>query len=245
MATTSDELAQNTLLAGLPPAERDGLRDLLDVVEYDVRDMVYEVGRTIDAVLFPVDAVFSLITSMEDGRAVEVATTGNEGFVGVPVFLQGHFLSAHEAFCQIRGSALRCDARAFAESIERSPALHAMLHRYTLALLTQIAQSSACNRLHTLEQRCARWLLLTQDRVGRDRFLLTQDFLAQMLGVRRAGVNEAQQTLQQAGAISYARGEVTVLDRDRLEELACECYGVIRDEHLRLVGSSGEPPPST
>src|SRR3712207_4428871 len=139
------------------------------------------------------------------------------------------------AFAQIGGTALRLGAAEFQRLVRDLPRLRTMLHRYTLALLAQIAQASACNRLHSLEQRCARWLLMTHDRVGRDEFPLTQEFLAQMLGVRRAGVNEAQQALSSAGLISYVRGTVTVHDRGSLERAACECYALIRGEHDRLA----------
>jgi CRP-like cAMP-binding protein len=172
---------------------------------------------------------------MDDGSSVEIGTVGREGFVGVPVLLEGGYTSEHQAITQIGGTTVRVAAPDFRQLVNELPALRTMLHRYTLALLAQIAQASACNRLHTLDQRCARWLLMTHDRVGRDEFPLTQDFLAQMLGVRRAGVNEAQQQLSNAGVISYVRGNVTILDRAGLEHKSCECYQLIRAEHDRLA----------
>jgi CRP-like cAMP-binding protein len=228
-------LRRNGLLAALSADELETVADAADAARYEVRDVIYAIGEPIEHVLFPADAVISLISVMQDGRSVEVGTVGREGFVGVPVLLQGGFTSEHMAFCQIAGDVVRIGVGDFQRLLGEVPTLRTMLHRYTLALLAQIAQASACNRLHPLQQRCARWLLMTHDRVGRDEFPLTQEFLAQMLGTRRAGVNEAQQALAAAGVISYARGHVTVLDREGLERRACECYALIRDEHERLA----------
>jgi CRP-like cAMP-binding protein len=231
-----DLVRSNALLAPLPDDELRAVCEIAEAAPFGMRDMVYEMGARIEYVLFPIDAVFSLVSVMQDGRAVEVATVGREGFVGVPVLLRGGFTSEHIAIAQIGGTALRLSAGGFERLVDDLAALRTMLHRYTLALLAQIAQASACNRLHTLEQRCARWLLMTHDRVGRDEFPLTQDFLSQMLGVRRAGVNEAQQALSSAGLISYVRGTIRILDRSALERAACECYALIHAEHERLVG---------
>lgn len=234
-ATDVDLLRTNMLLAALAD---DGLRAVAEVAEIfraEIRDMVYDVGQPIEHVLFPVDCVYSMLSVMQDGRAVEVATVGREGFVGVPVLLEGGYTSEHQAFAQVSGLAIRMAVADFRRLVDEWPRLRTMLHRFTLALLAQIAQASACNRVHTLEQRCARWLLMTHDRVGRDQFDLTQEFLAQMLGVRRAGVNQAQQTLSGEGLISYARGSLTVLDREGLERRCCECYALIRAEHERLA----------
>jgi CRP-like cAMP-binding protein len=230
-----DLLRGNLLLAALPDGALDTIAEVAEPHTAEIREMVYEIGQPIEYILFPVDAVYSLLTVMDDSRSVEIGTVGREGFVGVPVLLEGGYTSEHQCFAQIDGTALRLGTAEFRQLVGELSPLRTMLHRYTLALLAQIAQASACNRLHTLEQRCARWLLMTHDRVGRDEFPLTQEFLAQMLGVRRAGVNEAQQALSNAGLISYVRGAITILDRPALEQQSCECYHLIRAEHDRLA----------
>lgn len=236
MATVED-LSGNRLLASLPHDRLGELAPHFEVITtVRLRERVYAPGERAEHVWFPVDSVFSLVSEMEDGRAVEVATVGNEGFVGLPIFLQGSYTSAHLAFCQLPGRALRTESGRFADLMNGTGDLQAVLHRYTLALLTQIGRSSACNSLHTLEQRCTRWVLMTHDRVRRDEFPLTQEFLAQMLGVRRAGVNEVMQELQQRELVSYTRGRLRVADRAGLEAATCECYRVIRDEYERLIG---------
>ncbi len=225
----------NRLLAALPPDGYAALAPHLEPVTLAFKEPVYEPNRPIPHVLFPTTGVFSVLTVMADGAAIEVATSGNEGMLGLPLFL-GTTTSPGLVFSQIPGESLRLPAAAFQEAVEHNRQLVAILHRYTLALLLQIAQSAACNRLHTMEHRCARWLLLTHDRVAADRFPLTHEFLGQMLGVRRASVTEAVGTLQQAGLITYRRGRMTVVDRAGLEAAACECYGVIRAEYDRLLG---------
>lgn len=179
---------------------------------------------------FPTGCVISLVTYLEDGPPVEIATVGLEGMVGLPVFL-GSDTMPSRAFGQVPGDSLRVTAAAFRAEVERNGPLVRVLNRYTQALLNQVAQTTACNRVHIVEQRCARSLLQTQDRVGSDQF-------AQMLGVRRSGVSAAAGMLQKAGLIRYARGHVTVLDRSGLESAACECYRVIKREFDRLLGSS-------
>jgi CRP-like cAMP-binding protein len=238
-AFDDDRLRGNHLLDGLPTEERQRLGSVFARRPFAARDLVYEIGEPTKAIIFPIDSVFSLVSEMRDGRSVEVATVGNEGFVGVPAFLQGSFTNAHRAFCQIRGEALIAETAPFFEVVNGSSALHAALHRYTLALLTQIAQSSACNRLHAMQQRCVRWILMSHDRVSRDEFTLSQEFLAQMLGVRRATVSEAVSPLQADGLISYRRGAMTILVRPALERRACECYRIIQEEHRRLAGFNG------
>jgi CRP-like cAMP-binding protein len=228
-------LRSNVLLAALPDDGVEAVAEVAESYTAERRDMVYDIGEPIEHVLFPIDAVYSLLSVMDDGRSVEIGTVGREGFVGVPVLLEGGYTSEHQAFAQIGGNVLRVSTSDFRQIVDDLPALRTMLHRYTLALLAQIAQASACNRLHTLEQRCARWLLMTHDRVARDEFPLTQEFLAQMLAVRRAGVNEVQQALSDAGLISYSRGSITILDRPGLEQRSCQCYALIREEHDRLA----------
>jgi len=225
----------NRLLDALPADEFEPIERQLEPVDLDVRGWIYKSGSAIEFVHFPVRCVISLVTMMDDGRGVEIATVGREGMVGIPVFLQSAYTSAHEAFCQVPGPSLRMRAEPFGALLSAGGTLHALLQRYTQALFSQVAQSSACNRLHTIEQRCARWLLQTHDRIGSDEFQLTQEFLAQMLGVQRSSVNAAAGAIQERGHIRYARGLITVLDRAGLEGDACECYRVIADEFDRLV----------
>jgi CRP-like cAMP-binding protein len=230
---------RNRLLASLPGGDREQLRPLLEPVRLDFKQVLYAPNEPIAHVYFPLDAVVSLLTVMEDGASVEIGTVGNEGMVGLPVFLGADSLPS-QAFSQVPGDALRMEAPVFREAAERLPALRRAMHRYTQALFNQVAQSAACNRLHSLEERCARWLLMTHDRVGTDRFQLTQEFLAQMLGTRRPSVSVAAGMLQQAGFIRYSRGRITVADREGLEGASCECYEVIRQEFDRLLGPGGE-----
>jgi CRP-like cAMP-binding protein len=195
---------------------------------------VFEPNRVMEHVYFPEDGVISIVGLMEDGSAVETATVGNEGMVGVPVFL-GAMQMAGQGFAQVPGSAWRLPAGALREEVRRGGALSRLLGRYTQALFTLVAQSSACNRKHTVEQRCARWLLMTHDRVAGDNFELTQLFLSQMLGVRRATVTEAAGELQARGLIEYTRGRMAIVDRAGLEAAACPCYGIIRAEFARML----------
>jgi CRP-like cAMP-binding protein len=186
-------------------------------------------------VLFPLSGIISIVMEMENCAQIEVATVGNEGMVGVPLFL-GAETTPGRAFSQVPGQSLRVPADVFKEEVQRRGKLEHMLQRYTQALFVQTAQSTACNRLHTIEQRGARWLLMTHDRVDGDQFPLTQEFLAQMLGVRRASVSEVAGEFQRAGLIAYARGNIAILDRQGLEDASCECYRVVRDEYERLLG---------
>lgn len=234
VATVED----NTLLAVLSDDERARLGDVSEDVELHIRDTMYESNKLIDHVYFPYVGVVSIVTRMDDGTTIEVATIGREGFVGLPVFL-GAGSTPGEAFCQVPGSACRVPAQVFRDEIERGGNLLRMVQRYTQAFFTQMAQSVGCNRAHPINERAARWLLMTHDRMAADEFELTQEFLAQMLGVRRAGVNAAAGMLQSAGFISYRRGHVTILDRAGLESASCECYAIIRDEFDRLLGAHG------
>jgi CRP-like cAMP-binding protein len=234
----SSILASNRLLALVPQDERERLAREFELVSLDLRDTVYEEDKPIEYVYFPLDGILSLVSQMEDGRGIEVATIGNEGMAGLPVFLQATLTSAHMAFAQIPGQSLRMPAARFSDFINSSKngGLHLALNRYTQALMSMIARAVACNALHSVQQRASRWLLTTHDRVGVDEFLLTQEFLGQMLGVTRASVNEVARDLQDAGAIRYSRGRISILDRRELELRSCECYRVIRTEFDRLLG---------
>ena len=233
---------RNRILAALPPEDLDRLRGRMELVDLDLRQVVFEPDRVIEHVYFPEDAVVSILGVMDDGSAVETATTGNDGMVGVPVFL-GAMQMAGQAFAQIPGRAWRLPAGALREEVRRGGALAELLGRYTQALFTLVAQSSACNRKHPVEQRCARWLLMTHDRVEGDTFELTHLFLSQMLGVRRATVTEVAAELQRRGLIEYTRGRVRIVDRAGLEAAACVCYEIIRAEFARMLHPVGHPGP--
>ncbi len=227
----------NRLLDALPDGELERLRPDLEPVPLGLKEVLIEPDGPIGHVWFPVDGVCSLVATMEDGRAVEVGTIGNEGMVGLPVFL-GRDTVPLTTFCQVPGRAVRMRSEALRTEVGPGDRLHGLLQRFTEATFVFAAQSSACNRLHSVEQRASRWLLHTHDRVGRDEFPLTQEFLAEMLGVRRASVSGVAGDLQRAGLISYSRGAVRVLDRGGLEGRGCECYGIIREEFDRLPGGS-------
>ncbi len=231
---------RNLILGGLPEDEYARLSPLLEPVHLEVREVLYEQGGPIEHVYLPVDCVLSVLSTADGEPAVEVASVGYEGLSGLPVFL-GSPVSPHDGLCQIAGSAVRlttADLRAF---LAADGSLHDLLHRYTQALMVQLSQTVACNRLHTTEQRCARWLMQTRDRVGADEFELTQQFLAQMLGVRRGTVSLTAGVLQQAGVIRYSRGRITVADVGALHDAACECYDVVQAEFARLSGAPEVP----
>ncbi|MGY1643033.1 Crp/Fnr family transcriptional regulator [Geodermatophilus sp. SYSU D00703] len=235
-APTPPDPRRNLLLASLPDEEFDRLRPLLEPARLDVRDQVYERGKPIEHVWFAVDCVFSLIATVDGEAAVEVATMGHEGLAGLPAFL-GSAESPNDCFCQIAGAAVRLTVGDLRRFLSGDGALHDVLHSYTQATMVQLSQNVACNRLHSTEERCARWLLQTRDRVGSDQFELTQEFLAQMLGVRRGTVSLTAGVLQQAGLIRYTRGRITVLDGDALHEAACDCYDIVQAEYQRLTAA--------
>ncbi|HEU4411303.1 MAG TPA: Crp/Fnr family transcriptional regulator [Polyangiaceae bacterium] len=225
---------RNRLLRALPRADYQRLGPHLRALSLTFKQSLFEPLKPIPYVYFIESAVISLVTKLDNGEVIEVATIGNEGLAGLPVFL-GAVSSPGWAFAQIPGEALRVKAAVFRDEVGQGGGLQGLLKRYTQALFNQIAQSAACNRAHGLEQRCARWLLMTLDRVGAPEFSLTHEFMSQMLGVRRATVTLAAGALQSAGYIEYRRGRVKVVDRARLEARACGCYRVIRDEYERLV----------
>jgi CRP-like cAMP-binding protein len=228
-------VSRNRILAALPVAERERLLVRLEPCSHRVRETVYEQGERVHSVVFPVSGVFSLV-ALSDGREpVEIATVGHEGFVGLPVFLQATLTGAHMAFSQVEGDGLRMDAADFLDIVNETPALHAVLQRYAMALLTQVGRSVACNRLHTVEQRASRWILQTHDRVEADAFRLRAEFLAQMLGEQDGAVDAATGALSRLGAIAYDGDSVEVLDRSALEHASCDCYEIVREEYERLL----------
>ncbi|SDQ05799.1 cAMP-binding domain of CRP or a regulatory subunit of cAMP-dependent protein kinases [Quadrisphaera sp. DSM 44207] len=230
---------RNRLLAALPEPVYQRCTERLEPVELGVRQLLFEAEEPIQDVYFPLTAVASLVIAMSDGATVEVATVGSEGVVGLPVFLGAQSLPMR-SFAQVPGRALRMDAETFRDVLaDTDGPFTVVLQRYTQTIVSQMAQNVACNRLHSIEQRACRWLLMTADRVDGPRFALTQEFLAHMLGVRRASVTEVAGRLAHSGSITYSRGVVTVLDRDQLAAGSCECYGVIRDVLERMLGDPG------
>ena len=226
---------RNRILGALSARDYDELSSDLELVDHEVREIVYDIGRPIQHVHFVETGVLSIVAVMADGSAVETATVGNEGMLGIPIFLDTD-RSATQAFCQVRGQSLRMRSADFRRHLNAETKLRSILNRYTQALFTQIAQSAACNRLHAVRERMARWLLQTHDRVGLDEFSLTQDFMSQMLGVRRATVTEAAGSLQKDGLIEYAYGRMRIKNRTGIERASCECYAIVRSEFDRLLG---------
>lgn len=227
----------NRLLASLPPEEYERLKPYLELVDLRLKYELYQPKVPIEFVYFPLAGVCSLLSLTSKGDLLEVATVGNEGIVGLPVFLGASQIPGL-SIVQVPGEALRMRAEDLQTQVVPGTVLYDLLHRYTQALFNLIAQSALCNRVHSIEQRCCRWLLLTRDRVGGDEFPLTHEFLSQMLGVRRAGVSEVASRLQNAGLISYRYGKIFVLDRNGLEATSCECYEVIKAEFERLIGGN-------
>src|SRR4051794_2862728 len=228
----------NRILAALPAEEFERLHPHLTTVAVEINDpSFWEPNQPIESVYFPIDLVASVLAVTEDGTAVEVGTIGNEGLVGLPVFL-GAPSSPSRSVTQIAGRAERMPAATFRTEAAHAGALRDLLQRYTLAFMTQVSQSTACNRAHRAGQRLARWILVLRDRIQKTEFPMTQEFLAQMLGVRRATVSEIAGELQAEGLISYRSGIITLTDEAALEGRACECYRIVRREFERLLGVS-------
>jgi CRP-like cAMP-binding protein len=226
----------NRLLDSLPAADRADLAPHLEYERLELKDLLLEQGKRIYNVYFPLTSVASLLNLVEETSGIEIATVGNEGLVGLSLSWGIDTLNPREFVqCQVPGDALVMDAETFASKVAAGGELAWLVHRYTQAFVTQIGQQVACNGLHSIEERCARWMLLTHDRVGSDEFPLTQEFLAQMLGVRRPSVTVVAGILQQAGFIRFRRGRITITDRRGLENASCDCYRVLREVFDRLV----------
>lgn len=219
----------NRLLATLAKKEYQRLLPKLKQTILTFGDILYDPGDTIRHVYFPNDSIISLLSAVSERSTLEVGMVGNEGMAGLPIFM-GVNVSRTRALVQGAGSAMRMTAAALREEAQQLSPLHRLLQRYTHSLFTQISQSSVCNRFHTVEARLARWLLMTSDRLGSDEFRLTQDFMSNMLGVRREGVNKAAGALEDQKLISYNRGKLKILDRSGLEEVTCACYAIIKTE---------------
>ena len=233
MALPKDSRA-NHLLAALPETELQRWLPHLEAVELPLGQVLYESGRTLSHVYFPTTAIVSLLYVLEDGASAEIAVVGNEGVVGISIFMGGGSTPSR-AVVQSAGHGFRLNAKLVKDEFNRAgPVMHLLL-RYTQALITQMAQTAVCNRHHSLDQQLCRWLLLSLDRLQGDELVMTQDLIANMLGVRRESVTEAALKLQRVGLIRYARGHVTVLDRAALEVRTCECYAVVKREYDRLL----------
>ncbi len=233
--TTHDRTTTNRLLSSLPPDEYARVAPLLRTVSLAARQVLHKQGAPISNVYFPGDGACALVKTMDDGRTTEIATVGAEGIIGASVFF-----SQHESSCDVvvqlpSETAHVMAADAFRSEMARRGAFYNLVIRYNQALMTQLMQITACNGLHSVEKRCCRWLLTTHDRIGRDEFPLTQEFLSTMLGVRRPTVTLVATALQQQGLISYRRGHVTIVDRKRLEAAACECYATVKASFARLL----------
>lgn len=225
---------RNSILRLLPPTELDAVLDRAETVTVRTQEVVYERDQPIPFVYFPENGVISLVTELQDGDQVEAMTVGNDGFTGIAVF-HGLASSMLKGIGQITGEARRIAVEDFRALFSQCAGLNRLLNRYSQFTFETVSQSAACNRLHVIEQRCARWLLMSHDRVGRDKFDLTQEFLAEMLGVRRPGVTVAMGLLEKAGLITHGRGNITVVDRAGLEKASCECYRTIRCRQAKLI----------
>jgi CRP-like cAMP-binding protein len=225
---------QNHLLAALSAVELKRIRRSLELVDMPLGQIVYESGRVLDHVYFPTTCIVSLLYVLENGASAEIAVVGYEGVVGVSIFMGGE-TTPNRAVVQSAGTAYRLPAALIQQEFRRGGTMQHLMLRYTQSLLTQMAQTAVCNRHHTVDQQLCRWLLLSIDRLAEPQITMTQELIANMLGVRREGVTEAAGKLQKAGVISYRRGHIQVLDRPQLEEMSCECYGVVRRETERLL----------
>jgi CRP-like cAMP-binding protein len=225
---------QNRLLAALSPAERGRLEPYLRIIDMPLGTVLYEAGDVMRHVYFPIDSIVSLLYVMQDGASAEISVVGNEGVVGVALFMGGE-TTPSRAIVQSAGRAFRLLGKRLKEEFHRNGQLQQSLLRYTQALITQMAQTAVCNRHHSVDQQLCRWLLLSLDRLPSSTLTMTQELIANMLGVRREGVTEAAGKLQKLAAIHYVRGRITVLDRPKLEQLCCECYAVVRKETDRLL----------
>jgi CRP-like cAMP-binding protein len=224
-----NELSNNAILGKLPEVEIEQLARRMEITEAKLRDQLYQAGEPITQVIFPLTSIFSMVGSAGSGSVVEVATVGREGMIGLPVFL-GAMTSPHAAFCQIEGRVATVPADHLRQVLTGDGALRAALGRFAQATMVQMAQNVVCNNSHPASQRAARWLLTTRDRVGGNDFLLTQEFLGQMLGVSRPTVSATASQLQARGLIEYRRGKITITDPEGLENTACQCYEIVRAE---------------
>ena len=233
---TPELLGTNAILSALEPQLRVTVCDRAELVDLAVRDPIYQPNEPIGEVFFPFDCVLSIVTRMKDGNSIEIGTVGREGCSGIPLIL-GATTTANESYCQVAGLAVKMDADFFQE-LRQDQEFDRTLDRFVQAYVNMLGQHAACNRLHSVYERAARWLLMTKDRVGRNDIGLTHEYLAMMLGTQRSGVTIAAGTLQQAGFIRYARGVITILDPEGLEGASCECYEIAREQFGGLMRST-------
>ena len=233
--TVTREAIPNRMLRSLQPDVYEQMLPHLELVRFPLGRVVHEPGQVFDYVYFPSHGVLSMLTVLENGDLVEIATVGNEGMADLSVFL-GLKVSSSRLLCQVPGDTLRMKTDVFLDFVEKNDELRTVLGAFMVSMFILVSQSAACNRLHPVEERCARWILMTHDRVDSNTFPLTQDFLASMLGARRPSVSVAAGILQKAGLVSYSRGRMTVLDRTGLEAAACECYAIVREQFDSMPG---------
>jgi CRP-like cAMP-binding protein len=224
---------QNYLLAALPRAEQERLFPHLELIEMPLGKVLYESGDQLQHVYFPTDSIVSLLYVLKDGASAEIAVVGNEGIIGIALFMGGE-TTASRAIVQSAGYAYRLIGQRLKDGFHQNGEIQLLLLRYTQALITQMAQTAVCNRHHSVDQQLCRWLLLSLDRLPSNQLTMTQELIANMLGVRRSGVTQAAGKLQKLGVVLYQRGRITVLDRPKLEKLSCECYAVVKRETDRL-----------
>jgi CRP-like cAMP-binding protein len=225
---------ENRLLASLSPAERERIYPKLRLVPMPLGKVLYESGDLLRHVYFPIDSIVSLLYVLADGASAEISVVGNEGIIGIALFMGGE-TTPSRAIVQSAGHAYRLIGELLKDEFHRNGPMQLLLLRYTQALITQMAQTAVCNRHHSVDQQLCRWLLLSLDRLTTNRLTMTQELIANMLGVRREGVTEAAGKLQRLGVVKYSRGKITVVDRKKLEKLCCECYAVVRKESDRLL----------
>jgi CRP-like cAMP-binding protein len=233
----SHDPQKNHLLAALAPAERERIFPHLQLVPMPLGRALYESGDVLHHVYFPIDSIISLLYVLADGASAEISVVGNEGLIGIALFMGGE-TTPSRAVVQSAGHAYRLAGQLFKDEFHRNGPMQLLLLRYTQALITQMAQTAVCNRHHSVDQQLCRWLLLSLDRLPSNQLVMTQELIADMLGVRREGVTEAAGKLDKLGVIRYARGHITVLNRPELEHLCCECYAVVKKETDRLLPSA-------
>jgi CRP-like cAMP-binding protein len=227
---------QNRLLAGVTPEEMARLQPGLQPVTLPLGKVLYESGEKLDFIYFPTTAIISLLYVMENGGTAEIGVVGNDGLIGIAIFMGGD-TTPNRAVVQSAGRGFKMKSQLMKDEFTRGGRFHNLCLRYTQALITQISQTAVCNRLHSVDQQLCRWLLLSHDRLPTDRLIMTQDLIANMLGVRREGITHAAKRLQNEGYISYVRGDMTILNRKGLESQVCECYKVVQAEYNRLLNS--------
>lgn len=228
---------QNYLLAALPDSAKERIFPRLKLVEMKLGDVIYESGQPIEFVYFPTNCIISLLYVMLNGESAEISVVGNEGMAGIAVFMGGNSTPSR-SIVQSRGFAYRMPSKELQTEFNNHADIRVLMLRYTQALITQMSQTAVCNRHHSINQQLCRWLLLSLDRLPDNRLTMTQELIANMLGVRREGVTEAAGKLQKLGVIEYHRGHITVIDRSRLEALSCECYAVVKRETDRLASDN-------